>query len=155
MITMLNVWSFELNSNKSVGTPNPSIPVPSNGHFASKNLRVAGAYAPIVAGCHPSHFSHSSYHSRPSSIPSGSRFGTVNSVNRRSIHVCNRLISRVCTVLHVNKDFFSTLRASKKTTSQKTMLRPTAHFTKYLCVLCVTLFRKIEPSTLNPKQNDL
>jgi hypothetical protein len=40
MITMLHSWSFELNLNKSFGTPDPSIPVPSYGHSARQNSRL-------------------------------------------------------------------------------------------------------------------
>src|SRR4051812_20531102 len=123
MITMLHSWSFELNSNKSFGIPDPSIPIRLHGHFASKNLPVGGANAPILGRRHPSHFSHSSYHSHPSLILSASRFPPVNSVKTPAIHVCNPLVARVRTVSHENKIFFLRFEQRKKTTSQKTMLR--------------------------------
>ena len=151
-------WSSELNSNTSVGTPDPSIPVPSNGHSVSKNLRIAGGYTAFLDTRYPSHSSHFSYHSHPSTIPAHSHFGTVNFVNSTAIHLCNPLIARVRTVSHVNKKIFSTLRAPQENTQSEThvstanqpfseiSLCPLCHFLCVLCVLCVTLFRKTEPS---------
>jgi hypothetical protein len=199
---MLTSWSFELNSNKSFGTPDSSIPVPSHGHSARQNPRFAKAFAtgtaaPAPHKSHSSHQSHNSYlrshlsfetlgssviswslvPSREaarlfycsnfgpwtfSSFPTlGNPMNHVNSVKTPAIHVCNLLISRVCTVLHVNKNFFcasSTLRNRVI----KTMLRhQTSHFHQtspcplcpLLCVLCVTLSEKLNPQPLTQSQN--
>jgi hypothetical protein len=135
MITMLNSWSFDLNSNKSVGTPDPSIPVLSHGHSACQNLRL-----PILGG-EVSRFSGPLVGALLRWIPNN--FGTfpfqrvalgvfghsiinwslgfepwtfssvlpsllpVNALNRPVIHACNPLIARVRTVSHENKIFFS------------------------------------------------
>ena len=137
MITMLNSWSFDLNSNKSFGTPDPSIPIPSHGHSDSRNRGNVNVFIPIVAEPDLSRSSYRRYHRTPvpawtlgpSIIPWSLVLGPwtfptplvsgpwpllatrplvniVKTVNSTENHVCNPLISRVCTLLHVNQTFF-------------------------------------------------
>ena len=134
---MLNSWSFELNSNKSFGTPDPSIPIPSHGHSDAWNRGNVKVFTPTAAA---PDFSRSCYRRYPrtplptwtldpSVIPWSLVLGPwtfptpvapgpwpflsprplvniVKTVKSTEIHVCNPLISRVCTLLHVNQNFF-------------------------------------------------
>jgi hypothetical protein len=130
MITMLNSWSFDLNSNKSFGTPDPSIPVPSHDHSArqSPSMRAAGTSVYPIAAARierpvpflPSPLGGERARVRGVStarlIPALTRTqkyissvfrlsSSVNSVNGTYFNLCNPLIARVRTVSHVNKKF--------------------------------------------------
>ena len=188
MITMLNSWSFELNSNKSFGPPDPSIPIPSHGHppivgdevtsrflpspLGGERVRVRGDSASgitdcleLIAGILFVSFCHSAHQnsrliiladevtsrSLGHSLGLSQAFGTwlllvpktfyqrasihshfvsvdpvnfVKTANRSQFNACNLLIARVCTVLHVNQNFFSKRRRGKNSppaaTIQKT-----------------------------------
>lgn len=136
MITMLYSWSFELNSNKSFGTPDPFIPIPSHGHPARQNKRLSPVGGEVTSRvcrrlgrprilrstttiAFQDQGNSPRLHRFPvASVSSRSRFAPVNTVNivkSTEIHVCNSLISRVCTLLRVNKTFFSALPALAET----------------------------------------
>jgi len=128
MITKLNSWSCALSSNKSFGTSDdPSIPIPPHGHLVTPKL--APSYCrqrgdksflrPIVKPEFLRPACPFAFHS-PGNTPVLSRFlaqslssqtrhssvNFVKTVNSPAIQLCNPLISRVCTLLHVNKKFF-------------------------------------------------
>ena len=89
---MLNSWSFEPSSNKSVENLDPSIPIPSEDHNASHGHTAAE---------HPSVFAPA-----PSVDPWSNSEFLRQFPNFTDTTLPNPLISRVCTPLHVNQILF-------------------------------------------------
>jgi hypothetical protein len=91
MITILNSWSFESNSNKSVEKArlvfDSSIQRRSSDHFATANRRQEIPAVVLIGAS-------------GDSTPPFSRLELTN------FRLCKWLIARVCTVLHANKYFF-------------------------------------------------
>jgi hypothetical protein len=142
MITMLNSWSFDLNSNKSFGTPDPSIPIPSHGHPVAGDevtSRSPGhSVGPsLVFGILVIRRARSRCAFSPSRIEPVKTVISVKTAKITNFSFYNPLISRVCTVLHINKKFFSSPQ-------------------KPLCLsLCVSLFFEIKPKPLIRTQSPL
>jgi hypothetical protein len=163
MIAMLHSWSFDLNSNKSFGTLDPSIPIPSHGHPPIVGDEVTSrspghSVGPsLVFGIWPLVIRRA----RPRCAFSSLRIEpvktviSVKNVKITNFSFCNPLISRVCTVLHINKKFFSSRQKPLCPLCLSPCREAAIRLSVLVCVLCVSLLFELKPKPLIRTQSPL